>query len=75
MIGGASLPELGFVAVLVVLVLLAPLAPRIGEKIGGLFEKKGTSSGKPRQYACFMVPGHPGSRSLAGLKILGVLFS
>ena len=42
MIGGASIPELGFVAVLVVLVLLAPLAPRIGETIGGLFEKKGT---------------------------------
>ena len=40
MIGGALLPELGFTAVLVVLVLLAPLAPRIGEKIGGLFEKK-----------------------------------
>jgi hypothetical protein len=41
MIGGASLSELGFVAMLVVIVLLAPLAPRIGEKIGSLFEKKG----------------------------------
>ncbi len=41
MIGGASISELGFTVVLVVLVLLAPLAPRIGEKLGGLFEKKG----------------------------------
>ncbi len=40
MIAGASIPELGFTAVLVVLVLLAPLAPRIGEKIGGLFANK-----------------------------------
>ena len=39
MFGGASLAELGFVALLVGLVLLAPLAPRIGEAIGGLFEK------------------------------------
>ena len=40
MIGGASLGEWGFVAVLVALVLLAPIAPRMGEAIGGLFEKK-----------------------------------
>ena len=41
MFGDASLRELGFVAVLLVIVLLAPVAPRIGEKLGGLFEKKG----------------------------------
>ena len=44
MIAGASLKEIGFVAMLLVMVLLAPLAPRIGERIGGLFEKP---SGKP----------------------------
>ena len=38
---GASLGELGFVAVLVVIVVLAPIAPRLGEAIGGLFEKRG----------------------------------
>ncbi|MFT3766886.1 MAG: hypothetical protein QM820_15415 [Minicystis sp.] len=40
MIGGASLGELGFAAMLVVIVVLAPIAPRIGEAIGGLFEKR-----------------------------------
>jgi Flp pilus assembly pilin Flp len=39
-IGGATYSEIAFVAVLVALVLLAPVAPRIGEAIGGLFEKK-----------------------------------
>lgn len=37
---GISFGELGFVAVLIGLVLLAPLAPRVGETIGGLFEEK-----------------------------------
>jgi hypothetical protein len=32
--------ELIFVALLVALVLLAQWAPRIGERIGGMFEKK-----------------------------------
>ncbi|APR82331.1 Hypothetical protein A7982_07680 [Minicystis rosea] len=41
MIMGASLGELGFVAVLVIIVVMAPIAPRIGEAIGGLFEKRG----------------------------------
>lgn len=41
MIGGASTGELAFVAVLVVIVVLAPVAPRVGEAIGALFEKKG----------------------------------
>ncbi len=40
MIGGASLKELGFVALLIGMVLLAPLAPRIGEAIGGLFARQ-----------------------------------
>lgn len=40
MIGGASLPELGFAALLFSIVLLAPVAPRVGEAIGGLFEKR-----------------------------------
>jgi hypothetical protein len=39
MLGGASLQEIGFVAVLVLIVLLAPLAPKIGEQLGGLFDK------------------------------------
>jgi hypothetical protein len=37
---GASFGEIGFAALLVVIVLLAPLAPRVGEAIGGLFEKR-----------------------------------
>ena len=40
MLGGASLQETGFAAVLVFLVLLAPLAPKIGEALGSLFEKR-----------------------------------
>jgi hypothetical protein len=48
MFGGASLHELGFVALLVGIILLAPIAPRIGEAIGGLFEK---STGKNRDRA------------------------
>ena len=47
MFGGASLAELGFVALLVSLVLLAPIAPRIGEAIGGLFEKTRDKRGGP----------------------------
>jgi hypothetical protein len=39
MIGGVSPQEFGFVAVLIFLVLFAPVAPKIGEVIGGLFEK------------------------------------
>lgn len=38
---GASYGELGFAALLVVIVLLAPIAPRIGEAIGARFEKRG----------------------------------
>ncbi len=45
MLGGASLQETGFVAGLILLVLLAPLAPKIGELIGGLFEKPENRSG------------------------------
>lgn len=39
MIGGASWGEIGFVALLVIVVVLAPVAPKVGEMIGGLFEK------------------------------------
>jgi hypothetical protein len=39
MFGGVSLRELGFVALLVCLVLLAPVAPQLGAAIGGFFEK------------------------------------
>jgi hypothetical protein len=39
MFGGSSLQELGFIALLVGIILLAPITPRIGEAIGGLFEK------------------------------------
>ena len=41
MIGGASYGELGFAAILVVIVLLAQLAPRLGEAIGARYEKRG----------------------------------
>ena len=37
---GVTFPELVLVMVLVALVLLAPIAPRLGERIGGLFDKK-----------------------------------
>lgn len=40
MFAGASLGEWGFVALMVALVMLAPVAPRIGAAIGGLFEKR-----------------------------------
>lgn len=40
MIGGASLGELGFVALLVAIVMLAPVAPRVGEAIGRMFDKR-----------------------------------
>jgi hypothetical protein len=36
---GASLGEIALVALLVGFVLLAPIAPKIGAAIGGLFEK------------------------------------
>jgi hypothetical protein len=36
---GASLGELSFVALLVVIVLLSQVAPRVGEAIGGRFDK------------------------------------
>jgi hypothetical protein len=39
MIAGASFSEIGLVTLLVVIVLLAPIAPRIGEVIGGFFQK------------------------------------
>lgn len=39
MIGGASFGEIGFVAFLVGLVVLARIAPRVGEALGALFEK------------------------------------
>ena len=41
MIGGASYGEIGFAALLVIVVVLAPVVPKIGEMIGGLFEKRG----------------------------------
>lgn len=48
MFGGASLQEIGFIALLVGIILFAPIAPRIGEAIGGLFEK---STDKDRDRA------------------------
>ena len=39
-IGGASWGEIGFVALLAIVVVLAPIAPRVGEAIGGLFDKR-----------------------------------
>jgi hypothetical protein len=38
-LGGVSYNEIAFVALLVAIVLLSPHAPRIGERLGGLFEK------------------------------------
>jgi hypothetical protein len=46
MIGGASFPEFGFAALLFSIVLLAPVAPRVGEAIGGLFEERRGSAAK-----------------------------
>jgi hypothetical protein len=46
-IGGASYGELGFAAMLVVIVLLAQLAPRLGAAIGARFEKPGDRSDPP----------------------------
>lgn len=40
MFAGTSLGEWGFVALMVVIVVLAPVAPRVGEAIGRLFEKR-----------------------------------
>jgi Flp pilus assembly pilin Flp len=37
---GASLGEWGFVAILVAIVMLAPVAPRVGEAIGRMFDKR-----------------------------------
>ncbi len=39
MILGASYGELGFVALLLVIILLSQVVPRIGEAIGARFEK------------------------------------
>jgi hypothetical protein len=38
---GASWGELSFVAVLVVIVLLAQVAPRVGEAIAARYDRKG----------------------------------
>ena len=46
MLGGASLQETGFAAVMILVVLLAPLAPKLGALIGGLFEKPENRSGR-----------------------------
>lgn len=35
-----SLGEIGFVVLLFSLILSAPLAPKLGEAIGGLFDKR-----------------------------------
>ena len=40
MIGGVSYGELGFASILVAIVLLAQIAPRIGEAIGARYEKR-----------------------------------
>ena len=40
---GASPGELGFVALLVVIVLLSQVAPRVGEAIGARFERNPAS--------------------------------
>lgn len=39
-IGGVSYGELGFASILVAIVLLAQIAPRIGEAIGARYEKR-----------------------------------
>ncbi|HEY4122313.1 MAG TPA: hypothetical protein VGM56_30810 [Byssovorax sp.] len=39
-LGVATVRELVFVCVLLGLVLLAPIAPRVGAAIGGLFQKR-----------------------------------
>jgi hypothetical protein len=49
-LGGASLREIALVVFLLVLVVIFPKVPKIGEKIGGLFdarrEKNGQNGGR-----------------------------
>ena len=45
MLGDASLQEAAFVGILMAIVLLASLAPKIGERIGAMFEKPEGKSG------------------------------
>ncbi|AKT36665.1 hypothetical protein [Chondromyces crocatus] len=50
MFAGASFNEIGLVAFLVVLIMIAPKVSRLGEIIGGLFERSGpeASAGEER---------------------------
>lgn len=47
MILGATPRELALVGFLLVLVVIHSVVPRIGERIGGLFEKKGEKAEPP----------------------------
>jgi hypothetical protein len=38
-LGGATFSEIAFAALMIVLVLMAPLVPRVGGALGKLFEK------------------------------------
>jgi hypothetical protein len=43
---GASLNEIALFVFLAVLVVVAPKVPKIGEKIGGLFDRSGGETGE-----------------------------
>jgi hypothetical protein len=58
---GASLNELAFVGLLVALVLLAPVAPRLGEAIGAL----GRDGGLTRPSGALPPPKPPESAGTA----------
>lgn len=45
-LGGASLHEIGLVVFLLVLVVIAPKVPKIGEKIGSLFDEAPEKEGQ-----------------------------
>jgi hypothetical protein len=46
MLGGATFSEIAFAAMLILLVLMAPLVPRVGGAVGKLFER-GESKDRP----------------------------
>ena len=48
MLGGVSYGELGFAGLLVAIVILAQIAPRIGEAIGARYEKREPRDPGPR---------------------------
>jgi Flp pilus assembly pilin Flp len=59
---GVTPNEIALVAFLVALVMIAPKVGRIGEVIGGLFERRGPGAGREAPRA----PGDPAPRDPEG---------